>query len=116
MKSQLHDYMGLVFEKMCREYLLYYANDLPIELNEIGEWWGTDSKTKKQVQIDIVASSTPTQNGQKEYIIGSCKFKNEKIGVEELELLKNYANVFSRGKKHYYYIFSLSGFTKGLQE
>lgn len=115
-KSQLHDYMGLVFEKMCREYLLYYANDLPIELSEIGEWWGTDSKTKKQVQIDIVASSTPTQNGRREYIIGSCKFKNEKIGVEELELLKNYANVFSRGEKYYYYIFSLSGFTKGLQE
>ena len=48
-KSQLHDYMGLVFEKMCREYLLYYANDLPIELSEIGEWWGTDSKTKKSL-------------------------------------------------------------------
>ena len=50
--------MGLIFEKMCREYLLYYATDLPIELMEIGQWWGTDTKSKKQVQIDIVGTSS----------------------------------------------------------
>ncbi len=116
-KSQLHDYMGLIFEKMCREYLLYYAEDLPIELKEVGEWWGTDSATRKQVQIDVVASSAvSTEGGKKEYIIGSCKFKKEKIGVDELELLKHYAEVFGSGNKHYFYIFSLSGFTRGLQE
>lgn len=115
-KSHLHDYMGLVFEKMCREYLLYYAENLPIELNEVGEWWGTDSVLKKQVQIDIVASAVPKEGGQKEYIIGSCKFKKEKIGVDELEVMKHYADVFGRGNKYYFYIFSLSGFTNGLQE
>ena len=67
-KQYFSDYMGLIFEKMCRDYLLFYAEDLPIELNEIGQWWGTDSKTKKQVQIDIVG--TPAQG--KEYMIGSC--------------------------------------------
>lgn len=48
--------MGLIFEKMCQDYLLYYADKLPIELNEIGQWWGTDSKKKKQIQIDIVGT------------------------------------------------------------
>lgn len=109
-KQHLHDYMGLIFKKMCQDYLLYYAKELPVELCEIGQWWGTDSKTRKQVQIDIVA----TDAEQKEYIIGSCKYKNEKIGVDELELLKAYAEAFGKGKKYYYYIFSKGGFTDGL--
>lgn len=111
-KTQLSDYMGLVFEKMCRDYLLYYADELPFEPVEIGQWWGTDPRKKKQIQIDVVATSVK----ENEFIVGSCKFKNEKIGVDELELLKEYAEVFSRGKKCYYYIFSKSGFTDGLLE
>ena len=51
----------------------------------------------------------------KEYIIGSCKYRNEPIGVDEFELLKHYAEVFGKGEKYHYYIFSKSGFTKGLQ-
>ena len=47
---------GPDFEKMCQDYLLYYANDLPIELSEIGQWWGTDPQKKKQIQIDIVGT------------------------------------------------------------
>ena len=114
-KSKLHDYMGLVFEKMCKEYLLNYADDLPFELSDIGQWWGTDAKTKKEVQIDIVA--VPIQEPNKritDYIIGSCKFKNEKIGINELKLLKEYAEVFGKGSKYYYMIFSLAGFTDEL--
>jgi hypothetical protein len=111
-KEQLPDYMGLVYEKMCQDYLLYYAKELPIALNQIGQWWGTNSKTKKEVQIDIVGSSID----EKEFIIGSCKFRNKQIGVDELELLKEYAQVFGKGKKYHYFIFSKGGFTQGLQE
>lgn len=111
-KSQLSDYMGLIFEKMCREYLLYYAEELPIHMSDIGQWWGSDPLRKKQIQIDIVG----TPGVGKEYIIGSCKFKNEKIGVDELELLKEYADAFGKGQKYYYYIFSKAGFTQGLLE
>ena len=111
-KQHLPTYMGLVFEKMCRDYLLRYETFYPILLSEIGEWWGSDSKTKKEVQIDIIGTSAESD----EYIIGSCKFKNEKIGVDELELLQNYAKVFGKGKKYHYYIFSKSGFTPALEE
>lgn len=48
-KQYLSDYMGLVFKKMCQDYLLYYSDSLPIDLNEIGQWWGTDPKKKKQI-------------------------------------------------------------------
>ncbi len=111
-KQQLPDYMGLVFEQMCREYLLKYADDLPIILSEVGQWWGSDATTKKEVQIDIIG--TPV-DGQ-EYIIGSCKYKNKKIGIEEFVLLQEYARVFGKGTRYHYFIFSKSGFTKELIE
>lgn len=106
------DYMGLVFEKMCQEYLLRYAKDLPILLSNVGQWWGTDSKTRKEVQIDIVG--VPVDGN--EYLIGSCKYRNEKIGIEELELLRRYAAVFRKNGIFHYFIFSKGGFTQALLE
>ena len=52
----------------------------------------------------------------KEYLIGSCKYRNEPIGVDELELIKRYAQVFGHGEKYHYFIFSKGGFTQGLKE
>lgn len=106
------DYMGQVFENMCREYLLRYAKNLPILLSDVGQWWGTDSKTRREVQIDLVG--TPVDGN--EYLIGSCKYRNEKIGIEELELLRRYAAVFRRDGTFHYYIFSKGGFTPALLE
>ena len=83
------DYMGLVFEKMCQEYLLRYAKDLPI-------------------------LGAPVDGN--EYLIGSCKYRNEKIGIEELELLRRYAAVFRQNGIFHYYIFSKGGFTQALLE
>lgn len=111
-KPYLSDYMGLTFEQMCRDYLIYYAKNLPIELNGTGQWWGNDHIQKKQIQIDIVG--TPV-NG-KEYLIGSCKYRNEKIGLDELELLRRYVAAFGKGDRYHYYIFSKGGFTEGLKE
>lgn len=111
-KRYYSDYMGLIFEKMCQEYLLRYAENVPFLLSDVGQWWGTDSKTRTAIQIDIVG--TPVEG--REYLIGSCKYKNEKIGVDELELLRGYAAVFRKDGKFHYYIFSKSGFTQSLLE
>ncbi|MBO5351694.1 MAG: DUF234 domain-containing protein [Lachnospiraceae bacterium] len=111
-KKHFADYMGLVFEFMCRDYLLRYEENLPILLSEVGQWWGTDARKKKEIQIDIVG--TPVEG--KEYIIGSCKYKKEAVGVDELELLKEYAAVFGYGTAYHYYIFSKSGFTENLRK
>ena len=111
-KKYYPDYMGLVFEKMCQEYLIRYAKKLPILLNAVGQWWGTDSKTRKEVQIDIVG--TPVEGN--EYLIGSCKYRNEKTGTGELELIQNYASVFRKDGIFHYFIFSKGGFTPSLLE
>lgn len=106
------DYMGLVFEKMCREYLLRYADELPFSIENIGQWWGSDPDTRKEIQIDIVGTSVEGEA----YLIGSCKYRNEKTGIEELELLKRYAAIFRKNGAFYYYLFSKSGFTHALLE
>ena len=46
-------------------------------------------------------------------LIGSCKYRNEKIGVDELDLIRDYASVFGKGNNYHYYIFSKGGFTDG---
>lgn len=112
-KKYYSDYMGLVFEKMCKEYLMKYASDLPIMLSEVGQWWGTDVKNKRQIQIDIVGCSAADET---EYIVGSCKYKNDMVGINELEKLKEYAEAFNSRGRYYFYLFSKSGFTKGLKE
>lgn len=111
-KKALTDYMGLAFEKMCRDYILNRYKQVPFYIGEIGQWWGSDPIEKKQVQIDVVATSSDGT----EAIFGSCKFKNTQVGVDELELLKRYAKVMNQQIKRYYYIFSKSGFTENLRK
>lgn len=111
-KNHFSNYMGLIFEKMCRDYLIYYAENLPIELSDIGQWWGTNPKTRSQLQIDIVGTSYDKD----EFLIGSCKYSNEKIGTDEYKVLKEYAEVFAKDRKTYLYIFSKSGFSSALRE
>lgn len=111
-KKHYSDYMGHIFEQMCREYLFLYADELPVILSDIGQWWGNDAKEKKEIKIDIVG--TPIEGN--EYLIGSCKYRNEPVGIDELELMRHYAEVFEKGEKYHYYIFSKSGFTEGLKK
>ena len=117
--SYLSAYMGLVFEDICKQYLIYYAPELPLQLQEIGEWWGPDPKQKKEVQVDIVAFGTKPNNtgAGRKYLIGSCKFKNEAVGCDELDRLRDYAALFTTAADEcFYYIFSKSGFTSSLLE
>ena len=66
----MHDYMELIFEKMCKEYLMRYADNLPFDLADVGQWWGTDPREKKQIQIDIVGVPVQESNQKiAEYLI-----------------------------------------------
>ena len=117
--SYLSVYMGLVFEDICRQYLIMHPEKLPFPISEIGEWWGAHPVKKKEIQLDIVAVSAKANNTRsgRQYIIGSCKYKNEEIGTDELDLLHDYASVFTNGDDTcFYYIFSKFGFTKGLKD
>ncbi|MDE6971596.1 MAG: ATP-binding protein [Lachnospiraceae bacterium] len=108
--SRLPDYMGLVFEKMCRDYILYHDDELPFAIGDVGQWWGGNPKTRKQVQIDVVATSAEDDSG----IVGSCKFRENPVSDSELELMEEYADAMGHFGQRFYYFFSKSGFAASM--
>ena len=119
--TYISNYMGEVFEEMCRQYLLYYDNKISFNILDIGEWWGYDKKNGKEIQIDIVATSSKANNSNlNKLIVGSCKWTNEKIGISELSTLKEYTSVMLESCKIsantivYYYLFSKNGFKNSI--
>lgn len=107
-KLELFSYMGAVFEEICKQYLwkLLSQGKLAIDFSDIGRWWGTNPKTKSQVEIDIVG-------GDKESaLFAECKWTNEKVDLGVLETLVERSVLFSHKKAHFY-LFAKIGFTKG---
>lgn len=112
-KDRLHDYMGQVFERICRDWVLFHAEDLPFIPADAGRWWGGDPKTKKQAEIDLVA---PSADGT-QVIVGSCKFRSAPLGPGDLALMAQYADAMGGGfARRYYWFFSLGGFTPAFYE
>lgn len=108
-----NNYMGLVFEKICMDYLTEQnaKGELPILFTSIGRWWGTNSAARAQVEIDLIA------NDGKEYLIGECKWRNEKLDMAVLQTLKEKADVFSKTRgRTWFVLFSKSGFTQTVIE
>ena len=103
--------INVITPSWCRTYLIKNDDKLPVLISNVGRWWGTDKKEKKDVEIDLVG--VPVKG--KEYLICSCKYKNSAVGVDELEKLREYAAVFGKGSRYHYYIFSKGGFTEGLK-
>lgn len=110
-ESRLSDYMGLTFDKICRDYILYYDEEIPFPIGAVGQWWGGNPKTRKQAQIDVVVTSAEGDSA----IIGSCKFRETPTGEEELHLMEEYADAMGHFANRYYYFFSKSGFSAGLE-
>lgn len=107
-QPDLNHYMGHLFERICRDYLLHAnsAGQLPILFYNIGRWWGTDPRTKHQTEIDLVA-----QDGTS-YLFGECKWRNEKLDYLVFRELKDKAAAFGRKPTEIWYVlFSQSGFT-----
>lgn len=107
------DYMGAVFEQICRQYLLKKNSrgELPILFTEIGRWWGTNPTERCQEEIDIVA-----KDGN-DYLFCECKWQNEKTGLSILEDLQRKANFVSNHRNNSWYIlFSKNGFTETVLE
>lgn len=111
-KPYLSDYMGAVFEEICKQYLWKQLlnGDCKINFTDIGRWWGTNPKTRHQEEIDIIGFSDKNTA-----LFGECKWRNESVDLNVLETLLERSNLFNFSNKHFY-LFSKSGFTKGCIE
>lgn len=107
----LSEYMGLVFEDMCMQYLMNHAGELPVLPGETGQWWGTDSVRRRQVQLDIVVVDP---SGDKA-LVGECKFRNEPVDEAILKELRENAKALPGGMTLHWCLFSRSGFTDSLR-
>ena len=101
----LNDCMGKVFEEIAKQYIEKYA-DLPFPLGEVSTWWGGSSHLKKEIEIDIVARSAISN----ETIIGSAKYRERKMPLSELDLMRTYASEMGGNGRCQYWFFSKSGF------
>lgn len=107
----LSGYMGKVFEDMCRDYMLLRCENLPIDIGNIGQWWGNDPAEKRQVQIDIVITAPDGKSA----VFGECKYKNELMEIEVLDELIYESKLLSGINNRFYYLFSKTGFTERLK-
>ena len=111
-EPHLSDYMGKIFEEICRQYLwkLLLTGRAPVEFTELGRWWGTDPSLHIQTEIDIMG-----EQDRDTALFGECKWTNEKVDRRVLETLVRRSRLF-----HYtrtmLYLFAKSGFTKECTE
>ncbi len=111
-EPHLSDYMGKVFEEICKQYLwkLLLSGESPVDFKELGRWWGTEPSTRSQTEIDIMG-----EQDKDTALFGECKWTNQKVDVGVLETLVRRSKIF-----HYrevqLYLFAKNGFTKGCVE
>lgn len=104
----LNEYMGKVFEDICREYLWAQLLDgtCPVLFSSIGRWWGNDPKRKCQAEIDIIA-----EQDKHTLLMGECKWTNETVDVSVLDTLMDRKRLFPHKTVHYY-LFAKRGFSE----
>jgi hypothetical protein len=112
--KQLHDFMGGVFEKMCKEYLFMKVGEdkYPI-ITEIDNYQKTvfdDEGKKKQIEVDIFG-----KNGKEIQVIGECKFQSEKVDKVTFECFLEKVQ-YINAKKTLVCMFSLAGYTEYVKE
>lgn len=109
---KLPDYMGKVFEEICRQYLWKQMLDgkSEVEFLSLGRWWGNDPIKKCQAEIDIMG-----EQDQNTALFAECKWTKEYVDLNVLEALEKRSRLFHYEKVHLY-LFSKSGFTNGCIE
>ena len=110
-EPQLNAYMGLVFEEICKQYIIRQIkeNNFPFMISKIGRWWGNNPKLKRQEEIDILAF----RDGNAAF--GECKWTNAPVDIDVLNDLREQSKLF-KYTSNYFYLFSKSGFTARLEK
>lgn len=104
----LPDYMGFVFEDMCRQWAwrCNAKETASVEFDRIGRWWGGDPVKKTEAEIDLVGTI-----GGEVTLLGEAKWRNEPTGERIARELKEKGALLNRSESAQRYLFSKSGFT-----
>ncbi|MBQ8054957.1 MAG: ATP-binding protein [Lachnospiraceae bacterium] len=113
-KDKLHEYMGKIFEYICRHYVLLKGPDgeLNCLVTNTGKWWGP-GHDRKPTDIDVVGIDTISNQA----ILGECKFKNEPIDKAVYDALMARRGLIDKKYEEVQYLFfSLSGYSEWVKE
>jgi AAA+ ATPase superfamily predicted ATPase len=105
----LPGYMGATFEDICGQYIRRF-----LRYNTIGKWWGSSSKRKAEVEIDVVASRSHF-GGKRDGMFAECKFTNAVVDSKILRDLKDKAAEVGGFDNVRYILFSKTGFSEDLE-
>ena len=114
-KPLLPDYMGVVFEKMCRQYTLSagISGAFACAVTRVGTWWGTNPAKREETDIDIVGLDKRTKRA----VIGECKFRYEPLDKSVFDALEERSDLLH---EHYravqYLLFAAGGFSGWIDE
>lgn len=106
----LDDYMGGLFERICRDYMLLFAQEvLDAPAQDVGQIWGKD------FDMDVAGRLL---NGAS--FSGECKWWRGRVGLNVLEGLREATAQTpyfeARSGEHFYLLFARSGWTGELEQ
>ena len=113
--ERYREYLGTTYEDIIRSSCYEYAlkGILPFMPVTLGKWWGNveDEQGWHETEVDLVAYD------DRDIIIGECKFKNKKVGMNELKELQAKIPYISAGRRNVYILLaSRSGFTEEVKK
>lgn len=108
-EPHLDDYMGGLFEWICRDYARLYGREiLPVAAREVGQIWAAG------YDIDVAGQLLDNT-----YFAGECKWWSTPVGRNVLDHLQHTASSNSyyanSGEDPHYLLFSRSGYTDDLK-
>lgn len=108
--GEISDYMGPVFEDICRQYLIRRAKagTIPFTPYVIGRWWGNNPVIKAQDDVDLLALDRKGERG----IFVECKFRNRPMAMEEYDDLVTATEAFPGVREKRLMFISKGGFTE----
>lgn len=110
-QPQLNDFMGAVFEEICRQYMYLpeTIKSAPLFYGNISRWWGNNPKKRRQEEIDLLSIDDDT------LLLGECKWTNENVDLPILTSLLERGDLFWQDEK-WFYLFAKRGFTEAVRE
>lgn len=111
--EHLSEYMDPIFEKICTQYLIRLAKQrrLPFVPQTIGRWWGSDPRTRKENDIDIIAFDKQHQSA----IFCECKYRNKHFDMDAYKDFFRTTEIHTKPANRFYYLFSKSGFSEAVK-
>ncbi|MBI5392583.1 ATP-binding protein [Candidatus Woesearchaeota archaeon] len=100
-KNDYQHYLGFVFEKVCKQFLIIQIKNKKIDYNKLGKWW------RNEQEIDIIALN----ESKKEILLAECKWQENVNAAEIIDALQEKAKAVrwhNQERKEKYMIFAIS--------